>query len=592
MSSPDANTEVALLKEAEEWKQCKGPARLLFKPNVKIVIVGIAGVGKSALANSLISSNLFLEGGSYTVPCTTTSKRVAFGVGGDEVVIWDTPGFTARGSEDRKSLNDIKLKVFWPIGKREADVLLYAIDMNKSRFEENDMNITVMKMLTETFNQVFWKNAVIVLMNANICIDAIKDSSDSSDYVKKRYIERRQEWERNIRQYLESSVLPKDLVQNIQIIQAGYTSQSHLETEPRGTSWVHDMWFSILHAAKTAAKPVVLRVLLHKIFEENLISGEKLVRFIASHQYVYQQKILDSGTHCIHERKRIIGFVCSFLNLQEVMLKNVHTLQRVIALNESHGDHNLLSYWKKVSSSVDIMVVGGLGSGKTSLINSLYFGREALAEGKTIYPSTAKAYFKEFRHEKVTCRVWDTPGLQSYLEDIRLNYYSDKLGLFLFCIGIVENRKEVIRNLKNVTSILGKEVWQHAVIVLTFANVSITDQDYTSMVESWTDFIEKQLRDVTDPDNESNRKFKIVPAGYHEDKFISGDPKREYWAINLWMEMVSEAKTWYQPALVQLLLNYFSNSFISRFDKSMAAAFIHRLIELLHTILKNLNLIV
>ena len=580
MSSSDANTEVALLKEAKEWEQCKGSAK------VKIVITGMTGAGKSALANSLTSSKprQFLEGDD-TASCTTTSKRVAFGMGGDEIVVWDTPGFTFGKSENERTLNDIKLKV---IGKGECDVLLYAIDMDKSRFTGEDINITVMGRLTETFNQAFWMNAVIVLTKANLCIGTIKDSFDpeSSDCIKKRYTARQQEWEKKIRDYLESKILPKELVQNIQITTAGYHNQSHLETEPRETSWIHDMWFSILHAAKSAAKPVVLRVLLHKIFEEELINGVKLVHFITSHQHIYQQRILDSGIQCSNERKKIIGFICNFLNLQEIMLKNIDALQHVIKFNES-GDHTLLNYWKKVSSSVDIMVAGGLGSGKTSLINSLFFGRKKIDEGNDIHPGTTKAYFKEFKHEEVTCCVWDTPGLQ-YLEDIRQNYNHDKLGLFLFCISILEDRMVIQKNLENITSILGKEVWQHAVIVLTFAN--ITDQNYISMVESWTDFIEKQLRSVTDQDNESSRRFKIVPAGYHKNKFVSGDPKKKYWVVNLWMEMVSEAKTRYQPALVQLLLNIFSKHL--RSDRSMEAAFIHQLIELLHIILKDQKLII
>ena len=564
-----ANTEqeVTLIKEIDEWEISKSRKSFFSDPSVKIVIVGKTGVGKSALASFLTNSQSTES--NDIVPTTSSSGKIINRVGQDEIIVWDTPGFMSITDINSASTRYMKELKKTCIGKEDCDVFVYVINMTERRFAKDDENIEIMKRLTEDFGIKIWKNAVIALTFANVYIESTKERLNPEDDLKMHYDEKHAEWDDKIHRFLRNRVVPKELAQNVKIVPVGFRTESHLETEPEGASWMSDLWFSILHAAKIDAKPVIMRILINRIFDMDPklgeYNGEMLTRLIPKLRRTYQQKAIASELECSNEMKANISLAWSSLYLQKVMLKNIDALQHL----ESRDDS--LAYWKSISPSVDITVVGRSRSGKTSLVNSLFYGKKFLNERER-----PEIYHEVIKHEYIKCRVWDTTSLQTDFKNIKPMIDSKSLktlGLFLFCIRIREDRDDVTQIIEKITCELGKEVWRHAVIVLTFANI----EDYEDKVEPQINFIREQLKGVMEPKNDYSEEVKIIQAGYHRDDFNPGDREQTYWVVGLWTEMIASARAKFKPALLQIFFQRFNSSSL----KPMVAYFQRQLVELL-----------
>ena len=567
-----ANSEVTLIKEIDEWEISKNRKSFFFDPSVRVVIAGKTGVGKSTLANFLTNSQT-TESNSIG-PSTSSSGNISTKVGQDEIIVWDTPGFTSITDIKSSSTRYIKELKKTCIGKEDCDVFLYVIDMRNRRFNKDDENIEIMKRFTEDFGIKIWKNAVIVLTFANLFIESMKERLNPEDDLKKHYNERQEEWDDKIHRFLGYRVIPEELAQNVKIVPVGFRKKSRLETEPEGASWMSDLWFSILHAAKIDAKPVIMRILINRIFDMDPklgeYNGEMLTRLIPKLRHTYQQKAIASELECSNEMKANISLAWSSLYLQKVMLKNTDALQHLESRDES------LAYWKSISSSVDITVVGGSKSGKTSLMNSLFYGKKFLNEKER-----PEIYHEILKHEYIKCCIWDTTSLQTDFKNMKSLIDSNSLktlGLFLLCIRIRENRDDVTQSIKKITSQFGKDVWRHVVIVLTFANI----EDYADKIEPQKNFIRKQLKEamLIEPNNDYSDEVKIIPAGYHKNDSIPTDSEQTYWVVKLWTEMIASARDEFKPALVQIFFQRFNSSSV----KPMVAYFQHQLVKMLQII--------
>ena len=83
----------------------------------------------------------------------------------------------------------------------------------------------------------------------------------------------------------------------------------------------------------------------------------------------------------------------------------------------------------------------------------------------------------EFPKNNVNITVFDTPGLadatgkdEEYLQKIQAK--GIKFDLFLFCteMNAIRFRNDDLETMKKLTTTLGRQLWDHAVVVLTFAN--------------------------------------------------------------------------------------------------------------------------
>lgn len=139
-------------------------------------------------------------------------------------------------------------------------------------------------------------------------------------------------------------------------------------------------------------------------------------------------------------------------------------------------------------ASVKILILGRTGSGKSTLINNI-LGRKIASVGHRPFPETSTvSEYKEVVHG-VSVTVCDTPGLgdasgneEDYMRKIQAS--CDNPDLVLYCQSMDNTRWQTDDEeaLKTVTKHLGNKIWEHSVLVLTFADKFVTNYNLKNEV--------------------------------------------------------------------------------------------------------------
>lgn len=157
------------------------------------------------------------------------------------------------------------------------------------------------------------------------------------------------------------------------------------------------------------------------------------------------------------------------------------------------------------------LLVGRTGVGKSSTVNSL-MGKEIAIVGD--YEATTMAIEEyDTQINQIPFKVIDTPGLCDDLEELENDYkYLEmmrsqvkQIDCMWFVSRLDETRvtNDEKRGIKLISEAFGAEVWQHAVIVFTFAN-SIPSDRYLEALEKRTELIREVIAKYTDSETAIN----------------------------------------------------------------------------------------
>lgn len=228
-------------------------------------------------------------------------------------------------------------------------------------------------------------------------------------------------------------------------------------------------------------------------------------------------------------------------------------------------------YVEEGKDTLDIIIAGKLGTGKSALVNGI-LGKEVAVEGLSpesvtkaieLYESKLKMTHEEHGKE-IKVRVWDTPGVGDPLDDNPVEQTQDKCkesDLLLYCLDM-RNRftRDDHDGMKQLTEALGPEIWKNAVITLTFAN-KVEPSPYSSgefvnffthTFQSWCETIKKALTKLNVP-VDIVEEISIVPTGYRQHP----PPDRKDWFTPFWLEAFSKIKESAQPTLLGINLERF-----------------------------------
>lgn len=556
---PDQKSEVDLFDKLEQWKNDRPWTSC---PKVKVVIVGCEGAGKTTLAHSLTDAKL------PESSATLKAERIVTKIGDVELTVCDTPPLEM--DPDCPAVADQCLKKISRatfMGRLECSAWIYTINMGeKNRFEENDENVELMKTISseQHFGESVWRNAIIVLTHADRFIKLHKEGgTHPEDNVKAILDAKVKEWADQLHDFLENNVnLRREISQKIPVIAAGITVDD--EFEP-GMSWINNIWLSLLL--------VIIEIALRLLFRGPILNGKYLVSFLTNHRHIYERRALNFDFDLCIERKRLVSYACSFLHSRELMLQYSPAIHHA-NLTLCHSDENdrLLENWRKMSHIVNIVVFGGDVSGKTALINSLFYGKEFLKEDV----STTELSWQTIAQKELTCRVCDTAGLDGQ----NCAAIQDEIDLVFFCIRITDDEDLIKNSIKSVKDAFGIDIWSRAVVVLTYANTLEPWLDYTAEVDKISKSVKGILRELA-----IAHSIPIVPSGYHKDMHIRGDPmQNNVWFIALWKKAISAAPIQHQPMLITWLNN---NSRLHKYwnklskQGQLASCYKRMLIELL-----------
>ena len=135
--------------------------------------------------------------------------------------------------------------------------------------------------------------------------------------------------------------------------------------------------------------------------------------------------------------------------------------------------HSFFQDWKARRRSINILVIGDCGSGKTTLVNNL-LGEEIAQEQAPSILSTFQGVF-----QGVSVKVHETSGLENpdaegdteFKKDMRSLLRGGKIDLVIYCLKATETRMRdsLINSLQRYHN-MGLD-WRKTVIALTFADV-------------------------------------------------------------------------------------------------------------------------
>ncbi len=225
-----------------------------------------------------------------------------------------------------------------------------------------------------------------------------------------------------------------------------------------------------------------------------------------------------------------------------------------------------LRTWFAGSQSVNILLTGRTGAGKSTLINSVV-GDEVAKVGHGLDPQTMiVSPFKTTRNG-VEITVWDSPGLQDgtgneaqYIEDMKRQ--CKNYDLVLYCTPMTDNRfrNDDILAMEKMTAAFGEKFWTHSVVVITCANQSVSNPDaYKTKLQAFKDKIREVLTDRLMITAEIAEKVPVVPAGYLDGKDPNTCSRKlpdcKDWLSMLWYVSVLRMKDGAKPAMLKASLN-------------------------------------
>ena len=432
-------SQVELFDKLDEWRWNKAD-------KADVAIIGSEQSGKTTLALSLLDRNLPDE-----VLPTKSCGKLDGQLEGIKLTIHDTPGLEIehdpvtflRGTQMENGLA-------W----------IFTIDMQQARFEENSVDIILMENITRSFGKDVWNRATVVLTFANVI------AHERSHH---QFEERLKLWTDKVHEYLHQKVnLMEEVASSVPVIAAGSPNKPLLTTDPEGTSWLNDIWLSLFLRSRCYEQPYIVKFLLNNLFKGPVTSGKQLVNFMANHHLMYTEKAKEWKLEV--EPVRAVK-ACSFWHALRSMLHNhFATYPHSLSLCQINEDNclRILCYWQNITPTVNILVAGERGSGKTALVNSIFYGKKVIDES-----SDPQSILNEKPILHSDCEL--AIEMRVYYSTLfnEKDYSNRKFNIIFYCISMYEDKLSYEDNIQNFTNFLGRDVWKKTIIVVTFSNCLI-----------------------------------------------------------------------------------------------------------------------
>ena len=232
-------------------------------PELKLLVIGETGVGKSTLINNLLGDEV--AGVGHKVESRTSVVAHYIGeIEGVPVKLYDTPGL----GDSREERDDEYLKEIKKLMEAETiHLIIYCLKMTETRMRRS---------IIRTFEQytkigVDWRKSVIALTHAD-SLQLPPNLKKKKEYSISRYFnERLDEWRVEIPKTLASEIALEETT--LARISINPTAGDYEEPLPNGEDWYIPFWLNVLDVLPPAA-----RITFVDIHKNNIIYGDNETR--------------------------------------------------------------------------------------------------------------------------------------------------------------------------------------------------------------------------------------------------------------------------------------------------------------------------
>lgn len=238
---------------------------------LRIIVIGEAGQGKSTLINALVGKEVAKEGDDFEAG-TLSSQQYTINENGVNIEIWDTPGLGLESKEEDEKLVE-KLKI--SLGCHIPDLVLFCIRMDQQRIPTRIHKDMIIKH-TEVFGDEFWKHALFILTFANnvtqFCPEGIE--------IELFFSQRCERIEEQLKNTLEKhSRLSAKEIAEIQVVPVGSCKKGMYSQNPWALpdreDWFIFFWIDVTSRMPSAALSAILQVNHHRLADDAHISLSK-----------------------------------------------------------------------------------------------------------------------------------------------------------------------------------------------------------------------------------------------------------------------------------------------------------------------------
>ena len=223
--------------------------------SVKILVIGLTGVGKSSLVNAMMGDIVAQsQAGAKACQAKIVCHR---GVHDSiKIKIYDTAGFGETGIPEKKILKNIAENT----PRKGYDLILIAIRMD-NRLADNAKKM--LSSLGRLMDPEMWKRTIVVLTFANFLVSQL--NHDYQDAIKKEGI--KFEVERKTQEFKQvfKQLTGKDweLVNEIPFVLAGRKEPRELPTD---NDWLVTLWDHSILRCRTEVQPFLKRIRFQRLF--------------------------------------------------------------------------------------------------------------------------------------------------------------------------------------------------------------------------------------------------------------------------------------------------------------------------------------
>ena len=209
----------------------------------RILIMGKAGVGKSALINSISGADLALE--SHKRQCGCAVEVYKLTVSEYRIVIVESPGVFDGNEREEGHVIDLQSVITSP---SELQLVMFCWPIISHCFTEEDHK--TLHLFTNTLGKEIWNKSVIVLTFANRLVSDLTSTSCSDPVVFAELLQQKIiQSTTQIKAALRKLGILEEVIQSIPVSVAGYHKASLCIQKgyilPDDSDWLYKLWEKI-----------------------------------------------------------------------------------------------------------------------------------------------------------------------------------------------------------------------------------------------------------------------------------------------------------------------------------------------------------